>query len=325
MVPRQHAFCVLIVRNIFNITSVLETQNSSLVAIVGATGAGKSALAVAMAQHFEGEIVNFDSVQVYRGLDIGSAKTPVAERGGIAHHLIDIAEPEEELTAGSFAALARGCLREIAGRGRLPVLVGGTGFYLRSLLDGLSPAPGRDAELRRRLGEVRGRRPGALHRWLRRFDAAAAARIHANDHQKLMRAIELAAQQTEALPREPLVGFQVLRIGLNPPRVDLYRKINARSTAMFDGGLLEEVRRLLDSGVAADAKGLQTLGYRQAVAVLQGRMSATDAREEVQQKTRQYAKRQMTWFRREDVTWLDGFGDELAVQEAAVALIAEFF
>ena len=284
-------------------------------------------MALAIAGCLQGEIVNFDSVQVYRGLDIGSAKTPVAERGGIPHHLIDIVKPEEELTAGSFTKLARDCLREVAARRRLPVLVGGTGFYLRSLLEGLSPAPGRDAGLRQRLTQVVERRPAALHRWLRLrgADPAAAERIHANDHQKLMRAIELASARMTPLPREPLLGFRILKIGVNPPRSDLYRRINARSAAMFAGGLLDEVRGILAASVPAEAKGLQTLGYRQAVAVLEGRMPEADAIEEVQRKTRQYAKRQMTWFRRErDVTWLDGFGDESGVQEAALALVAEF-
>jgi tRNA dimethylallyltransferase len=280
---------------------------------------------VAVARDFHGEIVNFDSVQVYRGLDIGSAKIPVADRGGVPHHLIDVAGLEQELTAGRFSSLARACLDDVAGRGRLPVLVGGTGFYLRSLLEGLSPAPGRDSDLRQRLTEVAQRRPGALHRWLRRVDADAAQRIHANDHQKLTRAIELAAKQVETLPREPLLGFRVLRIGLNPARADLYRRIDSRTEAMFAGGLLEEVHGLMADGVAATAKGLQTLGYRQAVAVLEGRMAKAEAIEEVQRKTRQYAKRQMTWFRREqDVTWLDGFGERQTVQRAASALVTRF-
>jgi tRNA dimethylallyltransferase len=308
---------------------VLEPPNSSLVAIVGPTGSGKSALALAVAQSLQGEIINFDSVQVYRGLNIGSAKIPPEERHGLPHHLLDVISPTEDLTAGAFADLARTCLKEIAARQALPVLVGGTGFYLRSLLDGLSPAPGRNSDLRQRLNEIALRRPAALHRFLRQSDPAAADRIHANDHQKLIRAIELASSRAVTsprrplTPRQPLVGFRILKIGLNPPRADLYKRINQRSAAMFEGGLLEETQALLNSGVPASAKALQTLGYRQAVAVLEKRLGLAEAVREVQTKTRQYAKRQMTWFRRESgVHWLDGFGDEPKIQRNTLTLLA---
>jgi tRNA dimethylallyltransferase len=308
---------------------VLEPPNSSLVAIVGPTGSGKSALALAVAQSLQGEIINFDSVQVYRGLNIGSAKIPPEERHGLPHHLLDVISPTEDLTAGAFADLARTCLKEIAARQALPVLVGGTGFYLRSLLDGLSPAPGRNSDLRQRLNEIALRRPAALHRFLRQSDPAAADRIHANDHQKLIRAIELASARAVTsprrplTPRQPLVGFRILKIGLNPPRADLYKRINQRSAAMFEGGLLEETQALLNSGVPASAKALQTLGYRQAVAVLEKRLGLAEAVREVQTKTRQYAKRQMTWFRRESgVHWLDGFGDEPKIQRNTLTLLA---
>lgn len=308
---------------------MLEPPNSSLVAIVGPTGSGKSALALAVAQSLQGEIINFDSVQVYRGLNIGSAKIPPEERHGLPHHLLDVISPTEDLTAGAFADLARTCLKEIAARQALPVLVGGTGFYLRSLLDGLSPAPGRNSDLRQRLNEIALRRPAALHRFLRQSDPAAADRIHANDHQKLIRAIELASSRAVTsprrplTPRQPLVGFRILKIGLNPPRADLYKRINQRSAAMFEGGLLEETQALLNSGVPASAKALQTLGYRQAVAVLEKRLGLAEAVREVQTKTRQYAKRQMTWFRRESgVHWLDGFGDEPKIQRNTLTLLA---
>jgi tRNA dimethylallyltransferase len=303
----------------------LNPENSPLIVVLGPTGAGKSELALALAEAFVGEIVNFDSVQVFRGLDVGSAKVPEPERRGIPHHLIDVIGPEEELTAGGFSRLARCAITEITARGRLPVLVGGTGLYLRALLDGLSPAPERDEELRKRLTGVAGRRPGALHRFLRARDAEAGRRIHANDLQKLMRAIELTvsggrpATETQSLPREALTGYSVLKIGLNPDRPALYDRLNRRSERMFAGGLLEETQVLLQSGVPTEAKSLSSLGYRQAVAVLTGRMSVEDAVRECQTKTRQYAKRQMTWFRAErDVRWLQGFGSDPAIQEQAV-------
>jgi len=302
-----------------------------LIVVLGPTGAGKSELGLALAASLDGEIVNFDSVQVFRGLDIGSAKLPKARRCGIPHHLLDVIGPDEELTAGAFARLARPALAEITARRRLPILVGGTGLYLRALLDGLSPAPGRDEELRRRLRSVGRRRPGALHRFLRRRDPAAARQIHPRDLQKLIRAIELTvlgecpATETQKLPREALTGYTVLKIGLNPERSSLHSRINRRSSEMFAGGLLEETDALLASGLRKDAKPLLSLGYRQAAAVLMGESSVEDAIKACQTKTRQYAKRQMTWFRAErDVTWIEGFGNEDAVQVQARQLAAEF-
>ncbi len=290
--------------------------NSSLIAIVGPTGSGKSALALALARSFRGEILNFDSVQVYRGLNIGSAKTPPEERQGIPHHLLDVVSPLEDFTAGLFASRARACLDEIAGRDALPVLVGGTGFYLRSLLDGLSPAPAKNPELRQRLHHSNG-----LHRFLRRLDPAAAARIHANDRQKLIRAIELALAVSSPAPRQPLEGFRVLKIGLNPDRGTLYSRLNLRSQAMFDRGLIEETQSLLQSGIPPNARAMQSLGYKQAVALIAGQITREEAIADVQTKTRQYAKRQLTWFRHETgVQWLDGFGEDPDIQQRAMAL-----
>ena len=292
-----------------------------LIAVVGPTGSGKSELALRLAAAFGGEIVNCDSVQVYAGLDIGSAKTPVAERLGVAHHLLDVRAPREEMTAGDYAREATVVLQEIRARGRLPVLAGGTGFYLRALLDGLSPARPRDEELRERLSAVARRRPGALHRLLRRRDAEAAGRIHANDHPKLMRAIEVAGEVKEA--RQGLQGFRLLKIGLMPAeRAALYEKLNRRCEWMFGNGLIEETQGLLQSGVPVTARALGTLGYKQAVAVLTGGMSLSEAVAECQLRTRQYAKRQMTWFRAEkDVRWLEGFGGEVHVRDAAMEMV----
>ncbi len=291
--------------------------------IAGPTGSGKSALAISVAKQFRGEIINYDSVQVYQGLNIGSAKTPAAERQGVPHHLMDILSPLEELTAGAYANLSRACLLETAGRGALPVLVGGTGFYLRSLLEGLSPAPSRNEDLRVRLAAVAERRPGALHRFLRRADREAAERIHANDHQKLIRAIELASTASAPPPpREPLTGFRIIGIALNPPRAELYARLNQRVVKMFESGLLAETQSLMDNGVPPHGKALQTLGYKQAVGVIEGRLTQEQAVEELQTKTRQYAKRQLTWFRNQHhFRWLDGFGDEVEVVGEASRMV----
>ena len=302
-----------------------------LLVILGPTGAGKSDLALMLAEAFQGEIVNCDSIQVYRGFEIGSAKLPVAERRGIPHHLLDVAGPDCELTAGAYSRLARTAISEIRQRRRTPIIVGGTGFYLRALLAGLSPAPLRDERLRTRLASLAKRRPAALHRFLHKYDPAAAARIHANDHQKLIRAIEIvcltrsSASKTQQLPRDAMPGAQPFKIGLNPGRTALYQHLNQRCGAMFQHGLLEEVRALLAGGWKADAKPLQSLGYKQALKVLNGEDSLDEAIEECRLRTRQYAKRQMTWFRREpDVHWLAGFGSEGAVAREALRLCQEF-
>jgi tRNA dimethylallyltransferase len=294
-----------------------------LIAVVGPTGAGKSELALQLAAWFRGEIVNCDSVQVYRQMDIGSAKTSEAQRFGIPHHLFDVVHPNGELTAGDYARSAGNILWEIRSRGVLPVIVGGAGFYLRALLDGLSPAPPRNEELRARLTELAQRRPAALHRFLRRRDAAAAGLIHRNDHRKLMRAIELAGRITA--PRQPLQGFRVLKIGLNPARALLYRRLNERTEWMFANGLLAETQALLNAGVAPSAKALASLGYRQAVKVLTLGLPVAGAIADCQIRTRQYAKRQMTWFRAQaDLHYLEGFGDDPEVQREAASLVRTF-
>lgn len=299
-------------------------------AVLGPTGAGKSELALLLAETFAGEVVNCDSVQVYSRLDIGSAKLTLSERRGIPHHLLDILDPGEELTAGAYARLARSALADIQERSRVPVVVGGTGFYFRALIDGLSPAPVRNEELRVRLETIRDRRAEVLYRFVRRFDPEAARRIHPNDHQKLIRAIELIhltqrpATQTQSVPRDALLGVKILKLGLDPPRAALYKRLNRRSAWMFSHGLLEETRSLLESGVSPHWKPLQSLGYRQAVGVLQGSCSPEEAVTECQTKTRQYAKRQMTWFRSEsNMQWLGGFGSEPEIQQSALALCRE--
>jgi tRNA dimethylallyltransferase len=301
------------------------------VAIAGPTGAGKSELALWVAEEFGGEVVNCDSLQIYRYFDIGTAKLAPAEMRGIPHHLIDILDPDQIFTAGEYARVGRAALVEISSRGRLPVVAGGTGFYLRALFDGLFRGPSRDAPLRERLAAREGRRPGSLHRLLGRFDAAAAARIHRNDVPKVMRALEvclLARRPVTEMFREGrdrLEGFRALKIGLAPDRDELYRRLDERCRRMFESGLLDEVERVLDRGFALDAKPFESHGYRQAAQLLRGELNGKEALFYAQRNTRNYAKRQMTWFRKEpDIEWLQGFGEEEHIQGAALARVREF-
>ncbi len=300
-------------------------------AVVGPTGAGKSELALRIAQEFGGEIVNCDSLQIYRHLDIGTAKLRPEERRGIPHHLMDVAEPDEVFSAGEYARRARQLLREIAARGRLPVVCGGTGFYLRALLEGLFPGPQRDEALRQRLAAREARRPGLLYRLLRRLDPASAARIHPRDRHKLIRAVEVCLllrrplSEAFALGRDRLEGFRVLKIGLDPPREALYQRLNERCRKMFEAGLVDETRRILELGYAPDVKPLGSHGYRQAVQMLRGELTYEQALYYAQRDTRRYAKRQWTWFRREpDIVWFRGFGDDPAVQEEALGRVRQF-
>lgn len=309
----------------------MPTQPFPLIVVLGPTGSGKSDLAVFLAEQLDGEVINCDSIQVYRGLDIGSAKPPVEARRGIPHHLVDLIEADEELTAGAYSRLARRTLDGIRIRAKVPIVAGGTGFYLRALLDGLSPAPGRNEDLRKRLVALSRRRSGVLHRFLRLTDPGLAARIHPNDHQKLIRAIELSltggrpASEIQSRPRDSLYGFVVLKLGLQPGRTELYRQLDERSEAMFRSGLLEETRALLAGGLSPDCKALQSLGYKQAVQVLRSVLTRDAAIREAQTKTRQYAKRQMTWFRAEEsVHWLRGFGKEEHVRSEALQVSLEF-
>jgi len=293
-----------------------------LLVIVGPTAAGKSALALALAERLDGEIINCDSVQVYRGFSIGTGKTPREERRGIPHHLLDTVEPAQVFTAGDYRREAGRVLTEVRARGKWPIIVGGTGLYLRALLLGLFEGPSRSEELRARLSasaERRGRE--FLHRLLRRLDRKAAARIHPRDTPKIIRAVEvrlLARQPMSAMlerGRVGLQGFRVFKVGLCPERKQLAQRINARAERMFAAGLLEETRALLERSDAARIKPLGALGYRQACAALGGDLSLEDAVRETQAATRRYARRQMTWFRREaDITWFAGFGDEAPIQ-----------
>jgi tRNA dimethylallyltransferase len=295
------------------------------VLLLGPTGSGKTALSLELGERFGGEIVSCDSVAVYRGMDLGTAKPTKEERARLPHHLIDVADLNQPFTAGEYSRQARAALHEIAGRGHLPIVTGGTGLYLRALTEGLFAGPERQQELRARLQRSREKHgEGWLHRLLVRLDPASAARIHANDAAKLIRAIEvcLAARKplSQVMARDPLSGFRLLRIGLNPPRQELYARLNHRASEMFAAGLVDETRGLLDR--FGTVKALDSLGYRQAMAVLAGTLSAEAAIEAAQQGHRNYAKRQMTWFRREpDVHWVVGLGDEPEVLRAANELV----
>ncbi|HUB03101.1 MAG TPA: tRNA (adenosine(37)-N6)-dimethylallyltransferase MiaA [Terriglobales bacterium] len=296
-----------------------------LVVVLGPTASGKTSLALALARRLGGEIISCDSVAMYRDFEIGTAKPTRAEREEIPHHLIDIVDPQAEVTAGDYARLARQALNDIIERGHLPIISGGTGLYLRALLEGLFAGPQRSEELRGWLRERADKR-GAnyLHRILRRLDPASAARIHANDIPKVIRAIEvsLAARRPMAElwqeGREPLTGFRILRFGLNPDREALYARINARARKMFDEGLIAETEKLL-AKYGGTARPLSSLGYKQAAQFLRGECDRQSAMLAAQQAHRNYAKRQVTWFRREtEVRWFAGFGDESAIQEAAI-------
>lgn len=299
-----------------------------LVIILGATGSGKTDLALSIAQLFDGEVVGCDSVQIYRHFDLGTAKTPPSERCGIPHHLIDIIEPDRNFTAGDYARAGRSALADISALGKLPVVAGGTGFYLRALLEGLFPGPERDDALRERLAKRAQKRPGFLHRLLRRLDKTTAARIHPNDAQKLTRAIEVSLLRRTPMSeqfetgRDPLTGYRILKIGLAPPRPLLNRKLDDRLARIFEDGLVKEVRTILAMGFAGTVRPFESLGYKEALAVVEGRMTAEEALAAAQLATRQYAKRQMTWFRREpDVVWMEGFGGDPEVGEKAQTLV----
>ncbi len=299
-----------------------------LLVLVGPTAVGKSAVVAALAARRALEVVVADSLQVYRGLDLGTAKPTPAERARIPHHLVDRLEPAAPFTAADFAALARRAVADIAARGRLPVVAGGTGLYVRAFLRGPLAGPGGDAGLRRRLGaEAEGLGPAAMHARLAVVDPVTAAAIHPHNVVRVLRALEVyqlggrppsAFRRWAAGPLPP----GVLLVGLRRSRDDLAGRIEARTRGMLAAGLLEEVRGLLERGVPRDAKPLGAIGYREMLEHLEGRITLGEAARRIARDTRRYAKRQMTWFRGEPgLTWID-LGPGAEAGEVAEEILA---
>jgi len=297
-----------------------------LVVILGPTASGKSALAISLAESLNGEILICDSTQIYRYFDIGTAKVPVAAQRNIPHHLVDLTEPQEVFTAGDYRRRAEEVLAAVRLRKKLPIVVAGTGLYLRALLEGLSEAPARSEALRERLRRKSTQRgPKHLHRILARLDSEAAARIASRDTPKIIRAIELrilvgkSVGEIHRAGRTALEGYEVRKIGLLPSRQALYARIDARVESMLAAGWLDEVRQLIARGVPVDAKPFQFIGYSDLRAHFEGRLALPDAVAQIQQATRRFAKRQLTWFRKEpNVTWLNNFGDDPTTVSAAI-------
>jgi tRNA dimethylallyltransferase len=300
-----------------------------VVAILGPTATGKSALALALAEQFAGEIVNCDSTAVYRSFDIGTDKVPVVERRGVPHHLIDIVEPTAEYTAAQYARDAAAVIREIHGRGHLPLVVGGTGFYFRALTRGLFPGPGRDAVLRGRLERIAlGRGVATLHRLLKRVDAVSAVRIQPRDEKRIVRALEVFFLTGRSLTahfvdtRSPLPDVDFLPIGIRLPAAEISERVARRVDDQFERGLLREMRAALSAGVPETARPFGGLVYRQALEHLHGIRDEPSTRALITQENRHYAKRQLIWFRKEpNLIWLDGPGESPATIAAATRLL----
>jgi tRNA dimethylallyltransferase len=301
-----------------------------LIVLVGPTASGKTSLALRLAQEFSGEIVSCDSVAVYREMDIGTAKPTREERALVQHHMIDIAWPDEACTAGDYSRQAREAVAGITERGHLPIIGGGTGLYLRALIDGLFPEPAQKPGQRDRLRKLASTRgPAHLHRILTRLDPTAASSIHTNDVPKVVRAIEVSLAAKQPLTqqwqkgRDALTGYRILRLGLNPPRDRLYERINQRAAAMFDRGLIEETDRLVVR-YGADCRPFTSLGYAEAIAVLENELTREQAVAQAQQGHRNYAKRQLTWFRREpSMHWLAGCGGDEDIADQAIHLVSK--
>ena len=302
-----------------------------LIAVLGPTATGKSALGIAIAERFNGEIINCDSTAVYRGFDIGTDKVPGDERRGIPHHLIDIVDPTDDYTAAQFAKDAAAVVNDIHARGKLPVLVGGTGFYYRALTRGLFPGPGKDADLRRRLdriAELKG--VEKLHHMVARIDPESAARIQPRDRKRLVRALEVYFQTGKPLTAHfedtvsPLgKDVQIGAVALRMPAAWLADRLAARVAAQFESGLLDEIRALLASGVPPDARPFGGLVYRQALEHLRGVRDEAATRQLIAQENRRYARRQLIWFRKEpNLLWFDGPGTNAEVQDSVISELA---
>src|SRR5271163_1781760 len=316
---------------------MVKPPDHPLIVLAGPTASGKTSLALSLAQQFNGEIISCDSVAVYREMEIGTAKPTHEERTLIPHHMIDIAWPNEPCTAGDYSRQAREALTGITERGHLPIVAGGTGLYLRALIDGLFPAPPQKSGQRERLRNIASTRgPAYLHRILTRLDKTAATAIHANDVPKVVRAIEVSLATSQSLHqnkrtpmtvqwqqgRDALTGYSILRLGLNPPRPLLYERINQRAAAMFDRGLIEETERLI-ARYGEACRPLTSLGYAEAAAVLRNELTREQAVAQAQQGHRNYAKRQLTWFRREpEMHWLTGPGGDPDIADQARNLVS---
>lgn len=311
-----------------------DTKSSPVIAIVGPTASGKSTLAIEVALALNGEIINCDSVQVYRDVEVATAKVPPSEQKGVPHHLIGFVPPEQNYTAVEWAAEATAKINEIESRGRVPMLVGGTGFYLRALRKPFFISPKTDVELRRRINAIRVRRgPEYLHRALRRIDPTGAEQLHARDWPRVQRAIEVYLQtgtsifaQREERPEPHESTHRLQIIALNPPRNELYERINQRTEEHFTAGLVDEVKTLLQRGVPPESNALGAHGYRRVVEYLQGRRTIESAIEQTKLDVRHYAKRQLTWFRREEgVEWVEAFGDETDTIIQVLGLLRPYF
>lgn len=309
--------------------SEARTDKHPLVVIVGPTGSGKSDLGIHLAKKLGGEIIGCDASQIYRGLDIGTAKVPPKERQGIPHHLIDIVNPDQRFSAGDYMRLGREKLAEVSAQGNVPIVVGGTGLYLRALLEGLFEESPRDPDIRARLSRI-ARKKGVpfLHRLLEKVDPSSAAGIPPNDRLRTTRALEIyfvsGKPRTEHFkgPHSKLTGYNVVKLGLNPSRSYLYERINRRTEIIFESGFVAEVLTLLEQGCPRDATSLKAIGYHRVLSHLYGKLSLERAIELTKQDTRRYAKRQMTWFRKEkDVHWLSGFGDQNSIKQEALRYV----
>ena len=296
-----------------------DTKSSPVIAIVGPTASGKSTLAIEVALALNCEIINCDSVQVYRDVEVATAKVPPSEQKGVPHHLIGFVPPDVNYTAVEWAAEATSKINEIESRSRVPMLVGGTGFYLRALRRPFFISPKTDVELRRRIDAMRERHgPEYLHRVLRRIDSTGAEQLHPRDWPRVQRAIEVYLQtgasifaQREERPEPHESSHRLRIIALNPPRNALYERINQRTEEHFRAGLVDEVKTLLQRGVPPESNALGAHGYRRVVEYLEGRRTIESAIEQTKLDVRHYAKRQLTWFRREEgVKWVEAFGDE---------------
>ncbi|HSL22340.1 MAG TPA: tRNA (adenosine(37)-N6)-dimethylallyltransferase MiaA [Vicinamibacterales bacterium] len=291
-----------------------------LLAILGPTATGKSALGIAMAERFDGEVVACDSTAVYRGFDIGTDKVPVEEQRGIPHHMVDIVDPIEEYSAARYAREAEAVIRDITARGRLPILVGGTGFYYRALTRGLFPGPGRDSGIRARLARVAARHgPERLHRWLLRVDPESGRRIQPRDLKRIVRALEVYCLTGVPLTRHfagtraPLADYAVTTVALRLPSERIAERVARRVDAQFARGIIDEVKALLTRGVPEDANPFSGLVYRQVLEHLRGVRDERETRELIVRENRRYARRQLIWFRKEpNLRWIQGAGEDPA-------------